>query len=554
MIKKFVIFAKYLGVVSGVLIAVISCEKDFKNVGVDLVDNNVFSTDSYVSEVIAYSKNVEANKTNSLSYHLLGTAENGDFKKLNASIVSQLTLPIANPDFGEHAVIDSIILNIPFDATLLGNQEVPDPEDPNENISVPEFEIDSLWQSDNDPSFVLKVHELGTFLHNIDPLNPTKIKEYFSEIDDNPFDKVLELYSGIVTPNVNDTVSIIKRYKFTDDTFTETEFHTYDTIKNPSSKPSLKIPLDKQDFTTFQTLASSAEFSSNTDFQHYFKGLYLEALESGTGNSLFAFNISTASMTIYYTETFLQDEGDDIDLNGNGITGEQNILMTTSSSFIYSLSGVSVNLFDRDEAGSLVENYIETPNMTIGEDKIFVQGAAGIDAIIQLFGEDANTNDIPDELETLRLNNWLINDAQLSVYIDPENTSDPVPNHLYLYNIENENENENGLIDNIQTYDAIIQGPTTVGGILERDADDNPYRYVFHITDYISEIIKTDSEAIIRNFGIKTFDVNDTPLSPIDTIMRKYNNSHKGVVLTGNVPITEENRIKLKIFYTEKND
>ena len=59
---------------------------------------------------------------------------------------------------------------------------------------------------------------------------------------------------------------------------------------------------------------------------------------------------------------------------------------------------------------------------------------------------------------------------------------------------------------------------------------------------------------IIRDFGIKTFDGNDMPLSPIDTILRKYNNNHKGVVLTGNVPITEENRIKLEIFYTEKND
>ncbi len=548
MIKKFVIFAKYLGVISGVLIAVIACEKDFKNVGVNLVDNNVFSTDSYISEVITYSKDIESNLTSTQTYYLLGTAENDDFKKLNASIVSQLTLPVSNPDFGEHALIDSIILNIPFDATLLGNQQVPDPENPSENISVPEFEIDSLWQSATNPSFLLKIHRLGTFLHVLDSDDPTKRKEYFSNINDNPFDKIQELYSGIVTPNVNDTLSIIKRYKFTDDTFSETEFHTYDTIKNPSSKPSLKIPLDKQDFTAFQTLALNAEFSSNTDFQHFFKGLYFEALESGTGNSLFAFNISSANMTIYYTDTSLYDEGDDEDLNGNGINGEQNILRTTSSSFVYSFSGVSVNLFDRDETGSLVESYLETPNMTVGEDKIFVQGAAGNDAIIHLFGEDTNANDIPDELETLRLNNWLINDAKLSVYIDPENTSEPVPNRLFLYNIDDEG------VENIQTYDAIHQGSEAIGGILERDSDDNPYRYVFHITDYISEIIKTDSEVIIRNLGIKTFDINDKNNNSFDTIMRKYNNNHKGVVLTGNVPITEENRIKLEIFYTEKND
>jgi hypothetical protein len=137
----------------------------------------------------------------------------------------------------------------------------------------------------------------------------------------------------------------------------------------------------------------------------------------------------------------------------------------------------------------------------------------------------------------------------LYIYLDPSNSSNDIPERLYLYNID-----ENG--EKLQTYDAISIGQSVVGGNLKRDDEGNPEYYLFHISDYISEIIKTDTEIAIRDFGIKTFVQNDIPLLGFsaDTIMREYNGNHKNVVLKGNIPVTDSNRIKLEIYYTEKNE
>jgi len=550
MIKKFVVFIKYLSIISGVLVAVISCEKEFKNVGVNIIDNDAFSTGIYVSEVIAYSKNVENNKTNNLNYYLLGVSNDDDFGKFKASVASQLSLPSTNPDFGTNAVIEAVVLDIPFESTLIGTQEVEDPSNPLNNITVNQFELDSVWTSGSN-SFMLNIYELYTYLNRLDPIDPSKNKDYFS---DDTFDVTgTPLYSGLVTPSVNDTMIVVNRYKYPNYPDTSTgELYQQDSIKRIDLSPSLKIYFDN-DFikTRFQDPSLGSDFASTADFQHYFKGLYFEALEDGIGNtSLMALNLSTATMTIYYSTSVQTDEDTDEDLDGDGINGELNVTIGTPLSFIYPLTGIKVNVFERDNTAALVNNYINNPpDLVNGEDKIFVHGAAGSDGIIKLLGEDANTNDIPDELELLRTKNWLINDAQLILNIDAANTADLFPERLTLYNIDHTDPDIR-----LQTYDMMTQGIAAVDGSLQRDIDSIPYRYVFHITDYISEIIKTENEVPIRDFGIKTYDPNDVPLSTIDTIMRQFNNIHKGVILKGNIPNTDESRLKLKIYYTELNE
>lgn len=534
MTKKFVIFIKYLGIFSGVLVAVIACEEDFKNVGVNIVDNDVFSTNKYTSEVKAYSKNVVNNKTNNLDYYLLGVSQDDDFGVLRASVAAQLSLTDANPDFGENAVIEAVVLDIPYETTL----------------TLDGFQLDSVWTSGSN-SFMLNIYELYTYLNILDPDDPTKNKEYFS---DATFDTTgSSLYSGLITPNVNDTMMVVDRYKYPNYPDTSMgELYQQDTIIKSDTSPSLKLYFDN-DFikTRFQDPSMGSDFASNTDFQHYFKGLFFEASENGINNtSLMALKLSSATMTIYYSTSVQTDEDDDQDLDGNGVNGEENVTIGTPLSFIYPLGGVKVNVFDRDNTTALVNNYINNPpDFVNGEELMFIHGASGSDGIIKILGEDANTNDIPDELELLRTKNWLINDAQLIVNIDDANTTDLFPERLTLYNIDP--------IDpdiRLQTHDIMTQGIAFVDGGLQRDLDSIPYRYVFHITDYISEIIKSENELPIRDFGIKVYDPNDIPLSAIDTIIRNYNNVHKGVILKGNLPNTDENRVKLEIYYTEIND
>jgi len=552
MIKKFVIFLKYLGIFSGVLLGVVACEKEFKNVGVNIVDNDIFSSEKHLSEVIAYSKDVTNNKTNNLDYYLLGISNDGDFGTFKASVASQLSLPSTNPDFGENAVIEAVVLDIPYEATLIGTQEVEDPSNPPSMITVNEFQLDSVWTSGTN-SFNLNIYELYTYLNKLDPNDPTQNKEYFS---DDSFDTTgASMYSGLITPSANDTMLVVDRYKHPNYPDTSNGvLYKQDTIKKIDVSPSLKIYFDN-DFikTRFQDPSMGSDFASVADFQHYFKGLYFEALEDGMNNTaLMALKLSSATMTIYYSTSVQTDEGDDEDLDGNGINGESNVTIGTPLSFAFPLTGIKVNKFDRENLTAQVSNYIDInipPDLVNGEDKIFIHGAAGSDGVIKLFGTDANTNDIPDELEVLRTKNWLINDAQLILNIDAANTTNRYPERLTLYNIDVDDSEMR-----LQTYDMMTQGIAAVDGSLQRDIDSIPYRYVFHITDYISELIKTENEVPIRDFGIKTYDPNDIPLSAVDTIIRPFSNNHKGVILTGNNPNTNANRVRLEIYYTEINE
>jgi len=548
MLKKFVTVLKYLGVTTGVLIGVISCENDFRNVGVAIVDNNIFSTDKYTSEVISYSMNIERNQSNALSYYLLGVQHDDVFGKLEASIVAQLSLPETNPDFGINAVIDSVIVDIPYLATLDGTH----------SNNSPKFVLDSIW-TDGDKSIQLSVFELGTYLNTLDPDNPTQTKKYYSNdgfIKTNPN---TPFYSGAITPSEIDTMLLVNRYKYPNyPDLTTKEIYTTDTIKKTDKKPSLKIPLNKDQIKTiFQDNTSESDFASNANFQHFFRGLYFEPLETSNGNaSLMTLKMSDASMIIYFSNDVETVEGEDEDLNGNDITGET-FTVRTPESFLFPLGGVKTNLYNRDDSDAIVTlDYINNQNITEGEELVYVQGAAGTDAVIKLFGEaDANGNDIPDELELLRTKNWLINDAILTLYINPDNATNWTPERLYLYNIGDVDLDDDGEVDNTQLLDAMPQSLGTLGGALEKNAADVPEKYVFRITDFISEIVKPDSEFTLLNLGVKVFNENDIPNQQIstDTIVEKINTNPKGISLIGNLPISEENRIKLEIFYSEKN-
>jgi len=552
MTKKFVIVLKYLAISVGLLIGVISCEKDFTNVGVNIVDNNIFSTDKYTSEIIAYSQGVENVRANGLSDYLLGVQRDGLFGKLEASIVAQLSLATANPDFGENAVIDTVIVDIPYHATLDGTQTDID------GVGVPKFKLDSVWTSGNN-YFQLNVFELKTALFSVDQDEPTKPKIYYSDYDFQKNEST-PLFSGLISPNENDTMTVIKRFKYPNSNFpdlTAKEEYRTDTIKKTDLKPSLKIPFDKEMIKTlFQDNATTGIFDYNSSFQTFFKGLYLEALEhDNQGDALMNLKMSDATMTIYFSNDVQKDEGDTEDLNGNGINGETDVWVRNPQSFIFPFSGIKSNIYSRDESGSAIEPFILTPNEINGEEKLFVQGASGANAVIKLFGDDNNNNGTPDELEALRSNNWLINQAKLVVYIDQVNTAEMAPQQLYLYNVGVEDLNEDGELDDTQILDAMPQSILGIDGELVRDADGVPEKYSFLMTDYISELLKEDTEMALHDLGIKVFDNHDIPdpRFTTDTLIHKFNSNPKGLVLKGNLSNTEEQRIKLEIYYTKKN-
>ena len=163
-----------------------------------------------------------------------------------------------------------------------------------------------------------------------------------------------------------------------------------------------------------------------------------------------------------------------------------------------------------------------------------------------LFGSDNDANGIPDGLDELKTKNWLINDAQLVLYVT-EDSEDEVP-ALILYNrAENEDEEDSYIF---KAYEQ--NGPVAA---LEKDEDDKPLLYRFHITDLISELIKPDSEISWKNWGVKIFepDVDIISTAMDEEPVTNYSFEHKGVVLYGNNTTETDKRPRLIIYYTEKN-
>jgi hypothetical protein len=94
------------------------------------------------------------------------------------------------------------------------------------------------------------------------------------------------------------------------------------------------------------------------------------------------------------------------------------------------------------------------------------------------------------------------------------------------------------------------------GGLLEKDANGKPYRYVFKITDYISKLLSANAPADLekKTLGLKVYNPSDTPSAISDVKVRDYSWTPKGVVLYGQNPSFEDKRVKLEISYTKINN
>jgi len=528
MTKKIVNSVKHVGLFSLVLLSVIACEKDFENIGVGLVDNNEFTVKDTIFEVVSYNKNVTPSRVDGIPEHLLGIFKDVNFGYIKTSFVSQLGLP-GSTDFGDNVSIDAVILDIPYYATK------------EENLSdgKPNFKLDSIL-GNQETKYSLFVYETGTFLNALEPLDPTKIKKYYSNETYN--EKTLLYHSDEFYPERNDTVLYVKRR------FLDNDINTFDTdtIKAENSNPSIKMSLDTVFFrNNFVNQQNSGAFDSRDNFIDFFRGIIIKAEENlNKDGSLMALQMSNANVSIYYTNTILTDETD-TDLNGDGDTDDVEVPVRTKQTMIFPISGIRANQYNRNYSNSAVQDHISNPNaVNDGDDKLYIQGASGSMAII----------DLSKDLDLVKLNeirdkNWLINEANITLYLDDSFVQEKVPDQLLLYNYD----------DNSQILDVITEAQIAgIGGVLETDEDNKPIKYKFRITDYISEVLKGEDPKGLMKFGLKVFHSTDVPLALTDTIIDDFSWIAKGVVLKGNkLPETAndyDERLKLEIFYTINND
>ncbi|REH56121.1 uncharacterized protein DUF4270 [Tenacibaculum gallaicum] len=500
------------------LAAITSCEKDFSDVGTNVVNNDKFETGEILLDVEITPKNIESvqadNINATISDYWLGVYNNPNAEKIEASIISQLGYisNLNNKDTDTTVFnLDKVILKIPYQATSTGTTD-----------GVTNFKLDSIL-GNPDVATSIQVLENETYLNTLNPSDPSKRNTFFSDKEYLGSNVLSEGGIYELKPKATDTTFIFDRV---DRSSSLTGTNTYkDTIRAINSQklkvPFLAIPLDMPKMKAlFWDKFHSGEFASKEAFDNYFRGIKIVA--TGSDGSLVPLNLAsspTPSVDFLYTKS---------DIDGSTVK------KTTKSTFSFPLSGIRNS------------HYKMTPATNSAPANNFVvQGTAGSIAEVKILDET--------KVQELKSNNWLINDASLTFYINQtvNNDADIIPQQLFLYQNK---ENETGGISPTQLTDAYVD-PTSFGGTLKKTDDDNPEEYTFRITDYISKLLSGEENTTTDPLVLKVYNPTDTPVSNnvLTTSVKSYNWNPRAVTLfDGNETANGAKRAVLKISYSKE--
>ena len=549
--KNIKISLKNLTLFSALLLTIIACDKDFANIDSDIINNDNashFDTNSSRFDVIAYTKKLDPVQTNGLPLNMLGLYDDPgvSYGRSTASFVSQIRGNITDPDFGTNAVIDSVILTIPYFSSANGT------DDDGRTI----YELDSVF---NNKTIKLSIYENNYFLRDFDPTssNINTPQSYYSNkstgsntIDDS------QLEGQLLYENKNfiaDPTQIIL-----------TEGEDDEKVETSRTAPALRIKFDDNAQAFWQEkiidAAGQPELSNLNNFNDYFRGLYFKAEPDADDSSgqmlLLDMASNAANIIIYYTKDPLSEEAE-----------------REQTTYTFNFTGNRVNFLDNDFD-------ISNGNATTGDENLFLKGGQGAIAELKLFGGDDidsdNTSDNSFEefkksfVETdndgaFVRSKKLINEAHLVVYVDQSkvNANGDEPSRVYLYDMNNNLPLADYFFDIENTFEPELSRNIHLVP-LKRETDETRegIRYKIRITEHLNNLILRDSTNVklglavssninseANTFQYDLLNENDNDKLPVSSIL-----SPRGTVLFGNNTLDEDKKLYLEIFFTEPNN
>ena len=531
----------------------VSCDKEYSAVGDALIGDNNFELVKYPSNVVAYNEKITPIESNNLAVNAFGIYDNPAFGKTSASFVTQIILASANPTINPalNQVIESVDLDVPYfvDATQTK------PRDAGGFTYV----LDSIY---GEPlaKIKLSVYESGRFMGSQDG-NPQTF--YTNQKD--------EFDSFKIGNRLNNDANVAQNDSFFFDS-TQNSVTTKDAADKETttySAPSMRLKLNATFFKDKIFNAPSGSLASNDVFVNYFKGLYFKVEQSGSDKgSLAMINFAKGTITIKYKEDLVTETKD---ANGN-------IVKTTTrvdKSIILNMSGSTVNLLEQSNPNTGYENAISSPNRSLGDKKLYLKGGQGSVAVIDIFdkkdliGYDTNgsltgPNGVSDELDKIRKEGWLINEANLLFNIDVENSefkNSYEPERIYLYNFTN----NAAILDYVLGTSATNKSTSKFifGGYIKKDATSKRgVSYKVNITNHIRNLVKYSDAINVKLGVVVTEDINVSDFKKLRTTNDFISQAPKasvmnplGTILYGNnLPDTDVNyskRLHLEIYYTK---
>ena len=591
-------------------VVLFSCNKDYNTVGLNLIDNNPFRTSLEEVPVFVKMRKIPPYVSNSLTTFQLGEFEDNIYGTSMVSFLGQLNFEDPSLAFGnisqskednpdtdnisqipEEETVKNVFLDIPFftnvddddndgvinlydvdstdpysdsdgdgvsdaDESNAGQNPldpdtdgdgIPDGEDTesvNPNAGGTLYELDSLLGNSN-ASFKLKVSELDYFLRPYDPeVNFEQFQKYYSN------NSLASDFSGTIL--YEDEISInSKELVFYNEDDPETEdVDESETVKERLT-PRIRVELDKDFFQTRILDKEGSDDISNLDnFKLYFKGIVLEAYDFSEP-LLMILNFNEAEIKVEYEYKEYNKQGTTDDTSDDTVD-------TVDGDFRFLFSGIKLNSFKNDAFPGYV--YSSVLDTLKNPKQVFLKGGEGVMAEIELFKND----DGVDLLEEIRSKEWLINEANLSIYIDKEMLSSSggiiEPSRLYLYDIKNKAPVIDYFVDN-SAGPKPYQNKVVHGGLIQLDEDKNGLMYKIRMSEHIKNIVRKDSTNTKLGLVVSS-DINNTiniEVEDSDFMTFTPNSSAinpLGTVLIGPSPSAEnyDKRMRLNIFYTEVNN
>lgn len=516
-----------LVVVLLMIVGIASCEEDFTTIQTNIINESFNREVDSTKTVIAYSKAINGVQTNNQTSYRLGVYNDAVYGKSHSHLLAQIEMGAdnINPTFGDCAVLDSVVLYFPFFGSSMTDSE-----------DVVTYDIDSIFG--NGP-IDINIYESDYFLRPFDP--------------DSGFEDPQLYYSNQgpeFEANLGPLLATVTDWAPSDDAIVLND--------SVSMAPGLRVNLPVDFFQEkIMDMEGESELLNNNNFREYFRGLYFEVSTADPEGSMVLFDIAETDDEdigiIMYTSYVNLEDGQTCDNNDAEILNDETRFFFT---------GISVNALERDFPGE-IQTALANSDPENGNTDLYTAGGEGILTLIELFGEDTDGNGIADELEELRAQEWLINEANLIFYVDQDRVEGggKEPERIFIYDTRNNTvlaDYFNDFTSNNVAVDAITEHM----GRLERGSDGNGDFYRMRITSHVSNLINNDSINAPLGLMVTQSVINiafaelESPLVPkpgvtIEEVPATCVLSPEGTVLFGNTAPDPSKRLKLEIYYTE---
>lgn len=554
MYKKSLLKPIILGIVT--LLFAVSCDKDFNELGTDIVGEDHYGFDKYDGATVkTYNQKLGPIASNNLPINPLGVYTNPAFGTTRANFVTQVELGTVNPTFNNTdgtlfeniPIVDSVIMDIPYFKTLVDTED-------GKNTYV----LDSIYGPNNattgiaESKFTLQVFQSNYYLRDLDPNQNLESQAFYT--DENA---TFDMNKGTLLNDLPTTDPLNLDGHENANFFFDKREHRTSVIKEGETEPtytrsvpSMRLHLNKAFFNDKIVNASAADHANlvtNALFKNYFRGIYFKTTGGTTGN-MAMLNFKNGKITIYYRE--------DKKKTTNPVTFEK-----VNKTYVLNLNGNSVSLLENTNENA---NYLAAANNPAEASQLYLKGGEGAISIIDLFGSADNykyvlrkntaghaidendveipldtngkpkighfytydkvmaANGVPDELDELKYpaldgsvyhstrNRWMINEASLTFNIvnsDMADLSTFEPNRIYLYDLTHKKTVVDYIFDVSTNPYFPKYNKGVFGGVLldengrlkkQREDETGIYKYKgtkykIRITNYLRNLIKNDS-------------------------------------------------------------